>query len=81
MTISNAITELDASGNYTSEADYARDLNDPRMIFDGGFRAAIGRKAARSRMQAPAPVKEPRLSWNDNPGRFDSPTTNNEGAQ
>jgi hypothetical protein len=85
MTISNAVTELDASGNYASEADYQKDLNDPRIHFDGAWRAAVGRKAVRSRMPVAAPVKTPLKSWSANPGRFpnndDNNTTTKEGNQ
>ncbi|MES2367353.1 MAG: hypothetical protein V4563_15865 [Pseudomonadota bacterium] len=72
MSINNAITELDASGPYESNEAYAADLADPRIIFDGGWRAAVARKAARSpkSILAPAPVKAPPKSWVSNPGQF-----------
>lgn len=71
----NAIEQLDASGNYADQTDYQNDLNDPRIHFDGAWRAAVGRKAARSKMQIQAPPQEPLKSWPSNPGRF--PTDNN----
>ena len=70
------INQIDAAAPYTCEAEYLADRAQLNH-YDGGLRAAIERRLARSPKitLAPAPPKAPLKSWSANPGRF--PTTNN----
>ena len=70
ITVMNEIERIDASGCFADQAEYEAALNDQRLVYDGGLRKALQRKADRSKVQLQAPPKSPSISWIHQPGRF-----------